>query len=211
MFVEWAHEQSAKGAGMEAVHGLHNMDFPSLMLNTSYSIPLHPTHSLSIHPWTSSHPWEKGLPLQIGKVEATERLVLERQMLPTLHGAQRLIPLPAKSLQWYFIMIWDWFSTCFTFYIEDKNSSLSRRGAFLWKQLFAELSFLKFTWLDAVNIWKIQQVAEYKYFCLHEPWRCSKYPLSFLKPMLLPCICVSWNAFINLENFRLGNTTLEVI
>lgn len=61
---------------------------------------------------------------------------------------------------------------------------------------------------------KNSAIAEYKSFCFSQGLDLEdapNVPLIFPKPVLWPCICTNWNAFINLENLRLGNNTLEVI
>ena len=134
MLVEWAHEQSAKGAGIEALPGILNVDVPSLMLNTRYSnLILYTPHSLSFHPWISSHPWEKGLPptadrkiwsnrkTGVWKTDATHFKVCP-ESYPTPCQVLKVLFYNDRGLVFYSVLLIS--------FIEDKNSSLFRRKLF---------------------------------------------------------------------------------
>lgn len=128
MLVEWAHEQSAKGAGIEALPGILNVDVPSLILNTRYSNPVHPTQSL-ISSLNLIHPWEKGLPPTIWsnrKSGAWKTDVTHFKVCPEPY------PAPCQVLK---VLNYNdrgsiFYSVQLISFIEDKNSSLFRRKLF---------------------------------------------------------------------------------
>lgn len=107
--------------------------------------------------------------------------------------------------------IWDWFSTHFTFYIEDENSGLFKIKAFRghYNSLLSCHIFLNLSTCCSKYL-KNWQVAEYKSL-LNWTLKVLQMSVSFLKPVSPSCICVNWNFFINSKSFKFGNTTLEII